>query len=264
MSDSKEIREAVKDNYAKVALENSSFTGCGCGPEDDCGPVDRDHDTVSSAMGYSKEELAAVPEGSNLGLGCGNPQAIASIQEGETVLDLGSGAGFDAFLAVQQVGASGMVYGVDMTGEMVSKARKNARSAGYENIKFKLGQIENLPIDDNSIDVIISNCVINLSPEKQQVFNEAFRVLKPGGRLAVSDVVATADMPASFTDDLKLYSACVSGASNITALEQMLQNAGFSSITIEPKDESKAFIRDWVPGGKVEDYVVSASIQAVK
>ena len=151
-----------------------------------------------------------------------------------------------------------------MTGEMVSKARKNARSAGYENIKFKLGQIENLPIDDNSIDVIISNCVINLSPEKQQVFNEAFRVLKPGGRLAVSDVVATAEMPVSFMDDLKLYSACVSGASNITALEQMLQNAGFSSITIEPKDESKAFIRDWVPGGKVEDYIVSASIQAIK
>ena len=264
MSNSKNIREAVKDNYAKVALENSDFTGCGCGPEESCGPTDRDHDRVSSAMGYSQDELNAVPEGSNLGLGCGNPQAIASLQPGETVLDLGSGAGFDAFLAVQRVGPSGTVYGVDMTPEMVSKARKNARTAGYDNVKFKLGQIENLPVDDNSIDVIISNCVINLSPEKQQVINEAHRALKPGGRLAVSDVVATAEMPASFMEDLKLYSACVSGASTIASLEQMLKNAGFQQISITPKDESKSFIKDWVPDGKVEDYIVSASIQAVK
>jgi SAM-dependent methyltransferase len=263
MSDSKEIREAVKDNYAKVASENSTFTGCGCGPDDCCEPT-RDHDEVSATMGYSAEELAAVPDGANLGLGCGNPQAIASIKEGETVLDLGSGAGFDAFLASRQVGKSGEVIGVDMTPEMISKARKNARTAGITNTQFKLGQIENLPLADNEVDVIISNCVINLSPEKQKVFNEAYRVLKPGGRIAVSDVVATADMPQSYMEDLKLHSACISGASTITALEQMLNNAGFRDIRIEPKDESKEFIRDWVPERSVADYVVSASIQAVK
>ena len=263
MSDSKDIREAVKDNYAKVALDNSTFTGCGCGPGESCEPT-RDHDDVSASMGYSAEELAAVPEGANLGLGCGNPQAIASIKEGETVLDLGSGAGFDSFLASRQVGDSGEVIGVDMTPEMISKARKNARTAGIYNTQFKLGQIESLPLDGDKIDVIISNCVINLSPEKQKVFNEAYRVLKSGGRIAVSDVVATADMPASYMADLKLYSACVSGASTITALEQMLSNAGFKDIRIEPKDESKVFIRDWVPETSVEDYVVSASIQAVK
>lgn len=264
MSDSKIIREAVKDNYAKVALENSDFTGCGCGPDECCGPSDRDHDAVSAAMGYTDEELAAVPEGANLGLGCGNPQAIAALKPGETVLDLGSGAGFDAFLAVRQVKESGMVYGVDMTPEMVSKARKNARKAGFDNVKFKLGHIEDLPLDNDSVDVVISNCVINLSPEKQKVLNEAYRVLKPGGRVAISDVVATADIPAEYQDDLKLHSACVSGASTITNLEQMLVNAGFRNISIEPKNESKEFIRNWVPGANVEDYVVSAAITADK
>ena len=215
-------------------------------------------------MGYSAEELAAVPEGANLGLGCGNPQAIASIKEGETVLDLGSGAGFDSFLASRQVGPSGLVIGVDMTPEMVSKARKNARTTGIENTQFKLGQIESLPLKDNEVDVIISNCVINLSPEKQKVLNEAYRVLKPGGRLAVSDVVATAEMPDAFKEDLKLHSACVSGASTIDVLEQMLVSAGFRNISIEPKDDSKEFIRDWTPDHKVEDYIVSASIQAEK
>ena len=263
MSDSKEIREAVKENYAKVALDNSSFTGCGCGPTDCCEPV-RDHDEVSTTMGYSAEELASVPEGANLGLGCGNPQAIASIKTGETVLDLGSGAGFDSFLASRQVGDAGQVIGVDMTPEMISKARKNARNTGISNTQFKLGQIENLPLEDNMVDVIISNCVINLSPEKQKVFNEAYRVLKPGGRIAVSDVVATAEMPAAFMVDLKLFSACVSGASTINSLQQMLANAGFENIRITPKDESKEFIRDWSPEHSVEDYVVSASIQATK
>lgn len=264
MSDSKIIREAVKDNYAKVALENSDFTGCGCGPDECCGPSDRDHDAVSAAMGYTDEELAAVPEGANLGLGCGNPQAIAALKPGETVLDLGSGAGFDAFLAVRQVKESGMVYGVDMTPEMVSKARKNARKAGFDNVKFKLGHIEDLPLDNDSVDVVISNCVINLSPEKQKVLNEAYRVLKPGGRVAISDVVATADIPVEYQDDLKLHSACVSGASTITDLEQMLVNSGFRNISIEPKNESKEFIRNWVPGANVEDYVVSAAITAEK
>lgn len=264
MSDSKIIREAVKDNYAKVALENSDFTGCGCGPDECCGPSDRDHDAVSAAMGYTDEELAAVPEGANLGLGCGNPQAIAALKPGETVLDLGSGAGFDAFLAVRQVKESGMVYGVDMTPEMVSKARKNARKAGFDNVKFKLGHIEDLPLDTDSVDVVISNCVINLSPEKQKVLNEAYRVLKPGGRVAISDVVATADIPVEYQDDLKLHSACVSGASTITDLEQMLVNSGFRNISIEPKNESKEFIRNWVPGANVEDYVVSAAITAEK
>ena len=162
MSNSNTIREAVKDNYAKVALENSDFTGCGCGPDDCCGPSDRDHDAVSAAMGYTDEELASVPDGANLGLGCGNPQAIAAIKEGETVLDLGSGAGFDAFLAVRQVKESGTVYGIDMTPEMVSKARKNARKAGFDNVKFKLGQIEDIPLEDNLVDVVISNCNLRI------------------------------------------------------------------------------------------------------
>jgi SAM-dependent methyltransferase len=199
-----------------------------------------------------------------MGLGCGNPRAIAAMQAGEVVLDLGSGGGFDAFLAVAEVGRTGRVIGVDMTPTMISKARSNADKAGHENVEFRLGEIEYLPAADAEVDVIISNCVINLSPEKPRVFREAFRVLKPGGRLAISDVVASVELPDDIREDLQLYSGCMAGASTIDTLQQMISEAGFEDITIMPKDESKDFIRDWAPGRGVEDYVISAYIEAVK
>ena len=215
-------------------------------------------------MGYSPEEVQAVPMGADLGLGCGNPQAIAALQPGETVLDLGSGAGFDCFLAVRQVGPTGQVIGVDMTAEMVAKARENAGAAGYANVEFRMGEIEHLPVADASVDVIISNCVINLSPDKPQVFREAFRVLRPGGRLAISDIVTTAPLPEEVRNDLALYAGCIAGAATIAELEAMLGESGFDNIRIQPKDESRKLIREWAPGQKIEDYIVSAAIEAVK
>lgn len=205
-----------------------------------------------------------MPAGADLGLGCGNPQAIAALQPGETVLDLGSGAGFDCFLAVRQVGPTGQVIGVDMTSEMVAKARENVEKAGYGNVEFRLGEIEHLPVADASVDVIISNCVINLSPDKLQVFREAFRVLRPGGRLAISDIVTTAPLPEEVRRDLALYAGCIAGAATTTKLEAMLRESGFEHIRIQPKDESRQFIREWAPGRNIEDYVASASIEAMK
>ncbi|MCC7431080.1 arsenite methyltransferase [bacterium] len=254
------IKNAVRENYAKIAVNSQESVGCGT--SSCCSP--KDFDLVSTQLGYSKDELNAVPEGSNLGLGCGNPQAIANLKEGETVLDLGSGAGFDCFLAAQQVGKNGKVIGVDFTHEMLGKARKNAQKGNYSNVEFRLGEIEHLPVADFCVDVIISNCVINLSTDKQSVFNEAFRVLKKGGRLAVSDVVATAILPEEVKKDLALFSGCVAGAELIENIEKMLQNAGFSKITITPKYESQEFIREWAPGKRIEDYTVSANIEAVK
>ncbi|SPQ01983.1 Arsenite S-adenosylmethyltransferase (fragment) [Candidatus Sulfobium mesophilum] len=199
-----------------------------------------------------------------MGLGCGNPQAIASLKPGEIVLDLGSGGGFDCFLAARAVGETGKVIGVDMTPEMVSKARENAARAGFMNVEFRLGEIEHLPVADKSVDVIISNCVINLSPEKQKVFDDAFRVLKSGGRLAVSDIVATAELPEEVKNDLALHAGCMAGASLISDVEAMLRESGFRDIRIQPKDESREFIRTWAPGRNVEDYIVSATIVAMK
>ena len=199
-----------------------------------------------------------------MGLGCGNPRAIASIKVGESVLDLGSGGGFDCFLAAAETGDTGRVIGVDMTPVMISKARDNAAKGQYQQVEFRLGEIENLPVADNDIDVIISNCVINLSPNKARVFSEAFRVLKPGGRLAISDVVASTELPDAMREDLALYSGCMAGASLITEIEQILNNCGYTEIRIDPKDESKEFIKDWAPGRGVEDFVLSASIEAVK
>jgi len=257
-----EIRSAVRKNYGKIAA--SGGPGCGCSPSC-CGtPAGTAAATISLGLGYSKEDVTAVPEGANMGLGCGNPQAIASLQSGETVLDLGSGGGFDCFLAARAVGEKGHVIGVDMTPEMVSKARENAEKAGFGNVDIRLGELENLPVADGIIDVIISNCVINLSPDKERVFSEAFRVLKPGGRLAVSDVVKTAEMPEAMQKDLAMYTGCIAGASAIQEIESLLQRAGFENIRIKPKEESKAFIRDWMPGSKIEDYVVSATIEAIK
>ena len=251
-----QIRQQVRDAYGAVARTESS--GC-------CAPSDQDvTELLSRGIGYSAEEMAAVPEGANLGLGCGNPQAIAALKPGETVLDLGSGAGFDAFLAARQVGAEGTVIGVDMTPDMVSRARANAVKGGYANVEFRLGEIEHLPVADAIVDAIISNCVINLSPDKRQVFHDAFRVLKPGGRLAISDIVTTAVLPEELQQEVALYTACVAGATGVDELTVMLAAAGFVDIRIAPKDASREFIRHWAPGRGVEDYIASAAIEAVK
>jgi len=258
-----EIRTAVRHKYAEVAKDDS--TDCGCSPSPSCcGDPTVSLTDLGTLTGYSQEELTGVPQGSNMGLGCGNPQAIAALKPGETVLDLGSGGGFDCFLAAQQVGDSGRIIGVDMTPEMISKARKNARKGDYANVEFRLGEIEHIPAADESIDVIISNCVINLSPKKLDVFKEAFRILKPGGRLAISDVVATAPLPPELKNDLVLLSACVSGAASVAEITEMLQDAGFQDIQIQTKNESRELISHWVPGKNVQDYIVSASIEAIK
>ena len=254
------IRQAVRQQYGAVAQQKQA---CGCGTSCCSGPAPNAED-LSRALGYSSEEMGAIPEGANMGLGCGNPQAIANLKIGETVLDLGSGGGFDCFLAARQIGETGHVIGVDMTPEMVSKARENAHKAGFQNVEFRLGEIENLPVADNTVDVIISNCVINLSPNKPRVFAEAFRVLKIGGRLASSDVVACAELPDALKKDLALYTGCMAGASTIKEIEAMLHAVGFEEIRIAPKNESHAFIKDWALGTAITDYVVSATIEAVR
>lgn len=260
-----EIRQKVRESYSEVA--ESSNNGSCCGTESSCCGVSDDaaiNTLVSTRLGYSENDLENVPEGADMGLGCGNPRAIASIQPGETVLDLGSGGGFDCFLAAAETGESGQVIGIDMTPTMISKARNNAVKGQYHHVEFRLGEIEHMPVANDTIDVIISNCVINLSPDKHQVFSEAFRVLKPGGRLAISDVVASTELPDEMKQDLALYSGCMAGASLIADLQTILEECGFEKINIAPKDESKDFIKDWAPGRGVEDYVLSASIEAVK
>jgi arsenite methyltransferase len=249
------VRENVRTEYASIATTGAGACGPGCcslGAEG------------SLRLGYTAEDLAAVPEGANMGLGCGNPQAIASLRAGERVLDLGAGGGFDCFLAARQVGPSGSVIGVDMTPEMVSKARANARTLGLANVSFRLGEIEHLPVADATVDVILSNCVINLSPDKGAVFREAFRVLAPGGRLAVSDVVALAPMPAALADDVAAHVSCVAGASPVEDVRQHLVDAGFVEVSVVPDPASAGYIRDWVPGSGAENYVASAVIAAVK
>ena len=257
-----DIRRAVRESYGEIARSDAAC--CGCAPSCCGGGTEISPETASSAIGDSEEELGNVPQGANMGLGCGNPQAIADLKQGEVVLDLGAGGGFDCFLAAQRVGEAGRVIGVDMTSEMVAKARGNARNGGYDNVEFRLGEIEHLPVADGSVDVIISNCVINLSADKPSVYRDAYRALKAGGRLAISDVIATAPLPEDIRDDLVLHSACVAGAATVEELEGMLTEAGFRDIRIQPQDESREFIRGWTPGLKIEDYVVSATIEAVK
>lgn len=254
-------RTAVRERYAAIATEDTD--GC-CDPSSSDGSCSSDLAETTEQLGYSAEELNAVAGDANLGLGCGNPTAIASLQPGETVLDLGSGGGFDCFLASQQVGASGAVIGVDMTPEMVEKARANAEKNDTEHVEFRLGEIEHLPVADASVDVIISNCVINLSPNKPQVFEEAYRVLHSGGRLAVSDVVMTAALPDAVMGDLDSISACVAGASTVETLEEMLATTGFEDIRIDPKGDSEEFIREWSDERDLSDYIVSATIEARK
>jgi len=256
-----DVRKAVSESYASIA---NSGGNAGC-----CLPATGGEDIPSAEefaknFGYSDEELAAVPDGANMGLGCGNPSAIAAMKAGEVVVDLGAGGGFDCFLAAKQVGESGQVIGVDMTPDMLRKARDNAQKIGADNVEFRLGEIENLPIADNTVDVIISNCVVNLSPRKDRVIEESFRVLKPGGRVAISDVVQTHDMPEDIQNDTELLCGCVSGAASVKDLTTWLEKSGFEDIQIDVKEESREYIADWAPGRGIENYVASASIEAVK
>lgn len=264
------VRSAVREHYGRVAEAGAS---CGCSPTCCTPPAGGRapvHDASSQAdataqrLGYSPADIASVPSGANLGLGCGNPLAIAALQPGETVLDLGSGAGFDAFLAARSVGPTGRVIGVDMTPEMISKARRNPAGTRLGNVEFRLGEIENLPVADATVDAIISNCVINLSSDKGRVFREAFRVLKPGGRLALSDIVALGPLPEEFRHDLQLHAGCVAGAMGIDELKETLAEAGFPAARIVRKGESREIVGGWFPGNSIEEHVASATIEAVK
>jgi SAM-dependent methyltransferase len=248
-----EVKELVRDWYGDVAARSA---GC-------CGPTTASHD-ISCSMGYSEAELASLPEGADLGLGCGNPQALAAMRPGEVVVDLGSGAGIDCFLAAQQVGPTGRVIGVDMTHEMLAKSRANAEQVGAANVEFRLGEIELLPIADNTADVVISNCVINLVPDKQQVYREAFRVLKPGGRIAIADVVNIAPLPAELASEATLLCTCLAGAATTRQIEDWLAATGFIDIRITIKSGSRQLVETWAPGRGIEDYVASAAIEGRK
>ncbi|MGD9228507.1 MAG: arsenite methyltransferase [Desulfobacterales bacterium] len=279
--DKEKIKEAVRERYGNVAkagsvsIGSSPTTSC-CSPSDTtgerntaascCGGPEVTPEHISTVMGYSKEDIAGVVEGANMGLGCGNPVALASLKPGETVVDLGSGGGFDCFLAAKQVGETGQVIGVDMTPEMITKARINAEKMGTKNVEFRLGEIEHLPVADNSADLIMSNCVINLSPDKLSVYRESYRILKPGGRLSISDVLATAKLPDEVQKNLALVAACVGGAATFEDTEKILKEAGFQNIKIEANDNSRNLIRKWDPdkSENAVDYVVSAYIEAIK
>src|SRR4051812_37843194 len=260
--DQLEQKELVRARYGGIA-EAASSASCWAPAASCCGPT-ADPDSKSREMGYSEAELAAVPDGANLGLGCGNPQAIAGLKPGETVIDLGSGAGFDCFLAAGQVGETGHVIGIDMTHEMLKKARENAAKIGANNVEFRLGELEHLPVADNTADVILSNCVINLVPDKAQVFREAFRVLKHGGRLAISDVVNQAPLPDKLQGDATLLCSCVAGAAPVDKIRAWLAEAGFVDIRVTPKAESRELIATWSPGSGIEDFVVSATVEGHK
>jgi len=270
-----EIKKVVREGYAKIVKQDSSC----CVPANSCcGSADLAQD-ISQKIGYTEEELKAVPKGANLGLGCGNPVALASLTEGETVLDLGSGAGFDCFLAAGKVGENGRVIGVDMTPEMIEKARENARKSDYANVEFRLGEIENLPVADSSVDIVISNCVINLAPDKRRVFKEAFRVLKPGGRLMISDMVLLKELPDFIKSSIEAYIGCLSGALMRDEYIRAVKAAGFQEVRIMDETSfpiecmandptAKALIENLeVPLEKVEEVassVISINVCGVK
>jgi SAM-dependent methyltransferase len=272
------IRAHVRARYGAIAEQAGA--DCGCGPacctaeapaqkqdapccDSGCCGGERGA-AYGEKLGYSAAELAAAPAGADLGLGCGNPLALASIKPGETVLDLGSGAGFDSFLAARQLKGTGRVIGVDMTAAMIAKARANAAKSEWRNVEFRLGEIEALPVADASVDLILSNCVINLSPEKARVFREAARVLKPGGRLAIADIVATRPLPDALRTQLAAIGACVGGAALVADLRAMLAAAGFARVEIAPRESSRALIAEWTEDPAAGEFVVSALITAVK
>jgi ubiquinone/menaquinone biosynthesis C-methylase UbiE len=258
-----EIRQNVRKTYGSIAKGTPGPSGSGallsC-----CGGSVAIVEARSKMMGYSDADLVQAPEPSNLGLGCGNPGIVASLMPGETVLDLGSGGGFDCFLAARAVGETGKVIGVDMTPEMIGLARQNAEKTGFQNVEFRLGGLENLPVAESSVDVVMSNCVINLSPEKPAVFQEAFRVLKPGGRLAVSDVVAIRPLPEDFKIDPELVCGCVGGAASVAQVEVILKKSGFTDISIEFTEQGEILVGQWFPGRKAENYVRPVMIRALK
>lgn len=253
MSEAKadETRTIVREHYAKVS---TGAVGCapGC-----CAPMPAEQ---SRMLGYSADELAGVPDGADMGLGCGNPSAIAALRPGETVLDLGAGGGFDAFLAARAVGPTGRVIGVDMTPEMVALARANARKVNVTNVEFRLGEIEALPVADGTVDAILSNCVINLSPDKAAVFREAHRVLRVGGRLAISDVIAIAPIPAELQAQAAALAGCISGAAHIDDVRRMLTEAGFEAVTVTIAPRSAEIVTSWLPGA--DRFIASATIEA--
>jgi len=244
-----ETKKVVREGYARIAKQGGSC----CSPASSCcgSTTDLTQD-ISKKIGYTEEELTSVPDGANLGLGCGNPVALASLREGETVLDLGAGAGFDCFLAADKVGKNGRVIGVDMTPEMIEKARENVKKGDYGNVEFRLGEIENLPVADNSVDAVISNCVINLAPDKGKVFREAFRVLKPGGRLMVSDIVLLKELPDFIKNSIAAYIGCVSGAIGRDEYLGAIKAAGFQETRVVDEVSAK-----WV----ADDSVAQAFIK---
>jgi arsenite methyltransferase len=259
------VRKAVRERYGKIATTKTEPCGCGCA-------------SMSQQIGYSKSELASVPEGADLNLGCGNPVALASLREGETVIDLGSGGGLDCFLAAKKVGAKGKVIGIDMTAEMLERARANCKKSGYRNIEFRLGEIENLPVADNTADIIISNCVINLSTDKQRVFQEAYRVLKPKGRLMISDMVLLKDLPEKVKQSVLAYVGCVAGADRKDEYLGKIKHAGFGRIEIVKEDhlpemllnepDVKAFVEEQALTKQeiadISNAIVSIKISAIK
>jgi arsenite methyltransferase len=265
--DKTETGKIVREAYGKIAQGKE---GCGCGT---CGP---DAKEFAKSIGYSDEELTAIPDEANLALSCGNPTALAGLNEGEVVLDLGSGAGFDCFLAATKVGPKGKVIGVDMTPEMIEKARKNAKKNGVENVEFRLGEIENLPVRDNSVDVVISNCVINLSADKRRVFQEVYRVLKPGGRIAISDIALLKELPGKIRESMEAYVGCVGGAILIDDYKKIVEAALLKDVRVTVKESSACINLDTKdPIGRaildglgdinaLKGYVVSACVEGYK
>jgi len=262
VSNKDEKREQIRKKYSNIALKGSGGCGCNSGC---CGSkLKFDVNEVTKNLGYSDDDLSNIPDQANMGLGCGNPLAIASLKKGETVLDLGSGGGFDCFLARRKVGEFGLVIGIDMTPEMIKLARENAQKSGTSNVEFRLGEIEHMPVVDSFVDVIISNCVINLSLDKEKVFKEAYRVLKTGGRLCVSDIVATAELPEELKKDIAMLTGCIAGAEYVENIRTMLENAGFKNIDMRPKENSKEILSSWIPDKSIGDYVASYIIEAEK
>ncbi|HEY3275607.1 MAG TPA: arsenite methyltransferase [Syntrophorhabdaceae bacterium] len=259
-------KKTVREAYSSIATQGKSCCGGSAGDLIDFAKV----------LGYSDEELATLPEGANLGLSCGNPTALASLKEGEVVVDLGSGAGFDCFVAAPKVGATGKVIGVDMTPAMVEKARENAKKGGFSNVEFRLGEIENLPVADNAVDAVISNCVINLSVDKARVFDEVRRVLKPGGRIAVSDMALTRDLPGRVKQNAEAYVGCIAGAVTLDEYRGLVEKAGFREITVIAAGKSacadpgtkdpigKEFLKWLGEGESLNDYAVSVYVEARK
>lgn len=276
IQDAETVRQNVREGYGKIAQGGGSC----CGSRESCGASGMPVEGLAKHVGYSEEELAALPGSANMGLSCGNPNALAALKAGETVLDLGSGAGFDAFIAGPKVGASGRVIGVDMTSEMLQKARKNLtayrQSSGLDNVEFRLGEIEHLPVADASVDVVISNCVINLSPDKPQVWREVARVLKPGGRVAVSDLALLQPLPPAILEMIEALVGCVAGAALVSDTERMARDAGLSEIVLNPRSAYVDGMVDWqdplyqkiianLPAeAKASDYITSLEITARK